>query len=75
MSKSVSSINREKSNLENGKCQLLDNTGAIIAEFEGLIVELYCQFFVIKEKKLYDIIRVNCNEYELQEHVGTIDTN
>ena len=75
MSKSISSINREKSNIKNGRCQLLDNTGTIIAEFEGVIVELYCQFFVIKDKKLYDIVRVKSDEYELQEHVGTIDTN
>ena len=75
MSTSINAIAKEKNNLENGRCQLLDNTGAVIAEFEGEILELYCQLFVIKDKKLYDIVLAKDNKYVLQEHIGTIETH
>ena len=52
MSKSISSINREKNNLNNGKCQLLDNNGAVLAVFDGKIEETNCQLFVIQEPNI-----------------------
>ena len=53
MSKSISSINKEKSNLENGRCQVLDNNGIVIAEFDGKIEEINCQFFVIHDDHFF----------------------
>ena len=72
MSKSISSINKEKNNLCNGKCQLLDNNGFVIAEFEGRIEEHLCQFFVIKDNKMFDIAKAENGKYDLQEHIGII---
>ena len=72
MSKSISSINREKNNLNNGKCQLLDNNGAVLAVFDGKIEEINCQLFVIQDNHLFDIV-LNNGKYCLQKHSGTID--
>lgn len=72
MSKSISSLNKEKNNLNNGKCQLLDNNGAVLAEFVGKIEEINCQFFVVQDNHLFDIVLDN-GKYRLQRNGGTID--
>lgn len=72
MGKSISSVNKEKRNLDNGKCQIMNNNGIVIAEFDGKIEELYCQFFLIKDSKLYAIIGDENGQYGLEEIYGDI---
>jgi hypothetical protein len=72
MSKSISSIKKEKNNLGNGKCQLLDNNGVVLAEFDGKIEEINCQYFVIQDNHLFDIVLEN-GKYCLQRNSGTIN--
>lgn len=72
MSKSMSSLDKEKNNLANGKCQLLDNNGVVLAEFDGKIEEINCHFFVVQDNHLFDIVLDN-GKYCLQRNGGTID--
>ena len=72
MSKSIGSINREKNNLDSGKCQLLDNNGSVLAEFDGKIEEINCKYFVVQDNHLFDIVLDN-GKYCLQRNSGTID--
>lgn len=72
MSKSTSSINKEKKNLDNGKCQILDDNGLVLAEFDGKIEEINCQYFVVQDNHLFDIVLEN-GKYCLQRNSGTID--
>jgi hypothetical protein len=71
MSESISSVGKQYKNLPNRKCQLLDNNGIVIAEFEGEVQEIYCRLFVVKECKMYDIVNEDEN-WILQEHLGEI---
>ena len=55
----------------NGKCQILDNEGNILAEFDDEIEEVTCKFFVKKGMKLYCIVKDdNSRKYFLEEYKG-----
>lgn len=73
MSTSIRSTNIEKRNLDNGRCQILNNDGIVLAEFNGTIVEMYSQLFVVEKGKLFDIAHGKFKRYELKEHIGEID--
>lgn len=74
MSKTISSIGKEKINdSELGICKIVNANGETIATFEGELIEETCHFYVVKEKKLYDIVLNENGELVLQEHHGEFD--
>lgn len=72
MSSSIKAFQKQIMNLDDNRCQLLDENGKILAEFNGRLQELCGQIFVIKDNKIYDIV-INNGKYCLQENSGTID--
>lgn len=72
MSSSIKAFQKQIMNLDDNRCQLLDENGKILAEFNGRLRELCGQIFVIKDNKIYDIV-INNGKYCLQENSGTID--
>ena len=72
MSSSIKAFQKQIINLDNNRCQLLDENGNTLAEFNGKMMELCGQIFVTQDNKIYDIV-INNGKYCLQENSGTID--
>lgn len=72
MSNSISSLQKEINNLNDNRCQLLDENGKVLAEFDGKMQEICGQIFVILNNKIYDIV-FDDGEYRLQENSGIIN--
>lgn len=71
MVNTISSLFRYANNMANGRCQILDNEGNIMAEFDGEIEETSCKFLVRKGMKLYCIVEDNnSGKYVLEEYKG-----
>ncbi|MBR4757455.1 MAG: hypothetical protein IK084_01465 [Bacteroidaceae bacterium] len=69
MCNSISAINKYSKNHPDGTCELFDENGTSIGKFIGEINEQLGRFYLIRDKKLYDII-LEKGKYALVEHNG-----